>query len=36
MKAEPELLVELGVMLLALGALGAVAWKAGLHAVFPS
>jgi CPA2 family monovalent cation:H+ antiporter-2 len=33
MKAEPALLVELGVMLLALGALGAVAWKAGLSAV---
>jgi CPA2 family monovalent cation:H+ antiporter-2 len=33
MKAEPELLVELGLMLLALGALGAVAWKIGLSAV---
>ena len=33
MKAEPELLVELGFMLLALGALGAVAWKIGLSAV---
>jgi CPA2 family monovalent cation:H+ antiporter-2 len=33
MKAEPALLVELGALLLALGALGAVAWKIGLSAV---
>ena len=33
MKADPALLVELGVLLLALGALGAVAWKVGLSAV---
>lgn len=33
MKPEPALLVELGGLLLVLGALGAVAWKIGLSAV---
>jgi CPA2 family monovalent cation:H+ antiporter-2 len=33
MKPEPELLVELGAMLLLLSALGAVAWRIGLSAV---
>jgi len=33
MKPDPELLLELGAMLLVLGALGAVAWKVGLSAV---
>lgn len=33
MKAEPALLIELGAMLLLLGALGAVAWRIGLSAV---
>jgi CPA2 family monovalent cation:H+ antiporter-2 len=33
MKPEPELLVELGVLLVVLGGVGAVAWKIGLSAV---